>query len=121
MSALGPIEILFLLAPLAVVPLAMRLSAVPTEATAALWMARRLQPWGALAVVASFLLPRGLLAAFLAGVWLAVTALVAIHGGQRLLSARRAAEIAVSAGALMLPIGGVWLVVSRLGIGAFGF
>jgi hypothetical protein len=27
----------------------------------------------------------------------------------------------VSAGALMLPIGGVWLVVSRLGIGAFGF
>jgi hypothetical protein len=121
MSALGPIEILFLLAPLAVVPLAMRLSAVPTEATAALWMARRLQPWGALAVVASFLLPRGLLAAFLAGVWLAVTALVAIHGGQRLLSARRAAEIAVSAGALMLPIGGVWLVISRLGIGAFGF
>jgi YndJ-like protein len=122
MSALGPIEILFLLAPLAVVPLAMRLTAVPTEATTALWMARRLQPWGALAVVVSFLLPRGLLAALLAGLWLAVTALVALHGGQRLLgSARTTAEIAVSAGGLMLPVGGVWLVVSRLGIGAFGF
>jgi len=119
MNALGPIEILFLLAPLAVVPLAMRLTAAPEDATPALTAARRLQPWAALAVLASFLVRRGPSAAVLAGVWLVVTALVAHHGWQRL--GRTMAEVAVSAGCLMLPIGGGWLVLSRLGVGAFGF
>ena len=45
MSALGPIEILFLLAPVIAVPLALRLTAAPAEATPALWAARRLQPY----------------------------------------------------------------------------
>ena len=119
MNALGPIEILFLLAPLAVVPLAMRLTAAPEDATPALSLARRLQPWAALAVVASFLVRRGPSAAVLAGVWLVLTLLVAYHGWQRL--GRTVAEVATSAGCLMLPIGGGWLVLSRLGVGAFGF
>ena len=119
MNALGPIEILFLLAPLAVVPLAMRLTAAPEDATPALSLARRLQPWAALAVVASFLVRRGPSAAVMAGVWLVLTLLVAYHGWQRL--GRTMAEVAVSAGCLMLPIGGGWLVLSRLGMGAFGF
>jgi len=119
MNALGPIEILFLLAPLAVVPLAMRLTAAPEDATPALSLARRLQPWAALAVVASFLVRRGPSAAVLAGVWLVLTLLVAYHGWQRL--GRTVAEVATSAGCLMLPIGGGWLVLSRLGMGAFGF
>jgi YndJ-like protein len=122
MNALGPIEILFLLAPVAVVPLAMRLSAAPKDATPPRSAARRLQPWAALAVVASFLVRRGPSAAVLAGVWLTVTGLVAHHGWQRLRRpARGVAEVAVSAGCLMLPIGGGWLVLSRLGVGAFGF
>ena len=123
MSALGPIEILFLLAPVVVVPLAMRLTDVPADATPALWTARRLQPWAALAVVASFLVHRGYLAAGLASAWLVVTALVAFHGGRRLWRrpAWTSAEVAVSAGCLMLPIGGGWLVLSRLGMGALGF
>jgi hypothetical protein len=122
MSALGPIEILFLLAPVAVVPLALRLTAAPADATRALEAARRLQPWGALAVVASFLVPRGRLAAALAMAWLVVTSLVALHGCQRLRApARKTAEVAIGAGCLMLPIGGGWLVLSRLGRGALGF
>ena len=106
MSALGPIEILFLLAPLAAVPLAMRLTAVPTEATAG-----PVDGAPAAAVGGSGrgrIVPPAARASgrpVLAGVWLAVTALVAVHGtGSRLLgSARTAAEIAVSAGGLMLP------------------
>jgi hypothetical protein len=122
MNALGPIEILFLLAPVAVVPLAMRLTSAPEDATRALWAARRVQPGAALAVVASFLVRRGPMAAALAGVWLALTLLVAHHGWQRLRRpGRTMAEVAVSAGCLMLPIGGGWLVLSRLGVGAFGF
>jgi hypothetical protein len=122
MSALGPIEILFLLAPVAVVPLALRLTAAPADATRALGAARRLQPSGALAVVASFLVPRGLLAAALALTWLVVTGLVALHGCQRLRGpARNTAEVAIGAGCLMLPIGGGWLFLSRLGRGALGF
>src|SRR5260221_10498184 len=118
MNALGPIEILFLLAPLAVVPLAMRLTAAPEDATSALSLARRLQPWAALAVVASFLVRRGPSAAVLAGVWLVLTLLVAYHGWQRL--GRTMAAVATSAGCLMLPIGGGWLVLSRLGTGTLG-
>jgi hypothetical protein len=122
MNALGPIEILFLLASLAVVPLAMRLTAAPEDATPARSVARRLQPGAALAVLASFLVRRGPSAAVLAGVWLVLTLLVAYDGWQRLRRpSRTMAEVAVSAGCLMLPIGGGWLVLSRLGVGAFGF
>jgi hypothetical protein len=122
MSALGPIEILFLLAPVVVVPLAMRLSASPADTTPALWAARRLQPWAALAVVASFFVHRGVGAAALAGVWLVVTVLVALHGARRLWrSAWTASEVTVSAGCLMFPIGGGWLVLSRLGVSPLGF
>ena len=121
MSALGPIEILFLLAPVAVVPLALRLTAFPADATPALWAARRLQPWAALAVVASFFVHRGAVAGALAGVWVVVTVLVALHGLARLPRSATMADLGVCAGCLMLPIGGGWLVLSRLGLGVLGF
>jgi hypothetical protein len=123
MSALGPIEFLFLLGPLIVVPLALRLAAPAAEVTRALWTARRLQPWAALAVVGSFLVGRrGLSAALLALPWLLVTLLVALHGARRFRrDARRVAELAIDAGCAMLPIGGGWLVLSRLGVSPLGF
>jgi len=121
MSALGPIEILFLLAPVVVAPLAMRLTAAPADATPALWAARRIQPWAALAVVASFFVHRGAVAGALAGVWMVVTALVAWHGLARLRHSATMAQIAVCAGCLLLPVGGGWLVLSRLGLGVLGF
>lgn len=105
------------------VPLALRLLPGPSHAASpALAAARRLQPWAALAVVVSFLARRGPLAAALAGPWLLVTLLVALHGGLHLRRhAREAAELAIAAGCLMLPVGGGWLVVSRLGATPLGF
>jgi hypothetical protein len=121
MSALGPIEILFLLAPVVVVPLAMRLSARPADTTPALWAARRLQPAAALAVIVSFFVHRGVFAAALAAVWLLITVLIALHGFVKVWTSRTMAEVAVCAGCLMLPIGGGWLMLSRLGVGVLGF
>jgi hypothetical protein len=121
MSALGPIEILFLLAPVVVAPLAMRLTAAPADATPALWAARRIQPWAALAVVASFFAHRGAVAGALAAVWMVVTGLVALHGLARLRRSATMAEVAGCAGCLLLPVGGGWLVLSRLGLGVLGF
>lgn len=123
LSALGPIEVLFLLGALVVVPVALRLVAGAEQATPWLRAARRLQPWAALAVAASFLLGhRGPAAGLLAATWVPVTLLVALHGFQRL---RRGpwiwAEVATDAGCLMLPIGGGWLVLSRLGVTVLGF
>jgi hypothetical protein len=51
-----------------------------------------------------------------------VTLLVARHGLRRLRrDARRVAELAVDAGCVMLPIGGGWLLLSRLGVSLLGF
>jgi YndJ-like protein len=123
LGALGPIEILFLVAVVAVVPLAIRLAARAGDpAREALRVARRFQPWAALAVVGSFLSRRGPAAAVLAAPWLLLTLIVALHGFGRLRrDLRTAAELAIDAGCLMLPIGGGWLVLSRLGATPLGF
>jgi hypothetical protein len=123
MSALGPIELLFLLAPLAVVPLGLGLVVPPgLPPGRALALARRLRPWAALAVVASFFVHRGALAALLALPWLVVTLLVAAHGAGRFRSdGGRWAERTIDAGCVMLPIGAGWLLASRLGLTPMGF
>ena len=117
--ALWVIEPLFLLAPLVLVPLALPLIEEPDRFP---WV-RRLQPSCALAAAASFALPRGVPAAALAAVWLAFTGLLALHGLERL-RARGfsvAAEVAVDAALFFLPVGGGWLVLSRLGARPLGF
>lgn len=123
MDALGPIEILFLVATVAVVPLALRLVArTGDRAGWSLGGARWLQPGAAVAVVGSFLTRRGGTAAALAAPWLLLTLIVALHGFGRLRRDRRtAAELAIDAGCLMLPVGGGWLVLSRLGATPLGF
>ena len=123
MSAIGPIEALMLLAVAVVVPLGLSLAAAGDRATAALRLARLLLPVGAIAVAASFLLDhRGNAAAALVLPWLGITLLVAAHGLARLLrDAGRWPEMALAAGCALLPIGGGWLVMSRLGASSFGF
>jgi YndJ-like protein len=110
------IELLFLLAPLVLVPLALA-AADPSSG----WP--RLQPIAALGATASFLVPRGLAAAGLAAGWLLLTGLVAVRGLARLRAhgLRDAAELAITAGMLFLPMGAGWLVLSRLGATPLGF
>src|SRR5687768_6689483 len=92
------IELMFLLAPLVVVPLAL-VSLGPANGGR---MVRVLQPLGAAATVASFLLPRGALAGALAAAWLIVTLRLAADGLTHLWTHRfrSAAETSIAAGPL---------------------
>jgi hypothetical protein len=78
---------------------------------------------GGAAALGSFLLPPGPPAALLAGVWVLGTVAVSIHGLRRLL--RRGLgpleELAIDAGHLYLPVGGIWLFASRAGVPLLGF
>lgn len=105
---------LFLLAPLVLVPLALRLIG---ELSLPAKLAVGLQPIGALSLVVSFVQPAGMTAGLLALPWLLVTGLVAFAG---LLRLRRHAwhilpELAIDAGLIYLSIGGVWTIMARLG------
>lgn len=119
---LGVIEILFLLAPLVIVPLALPLAA-GDKAGVLLRIVSRLQPVAAGITVASFLLPTGRLAGALALPWFLVTGLVAFAGLARLRTAWRdgLADLLVVAAMLFLPVGGFWLAGSRAGFAVGGF
>jgi hypothetical protein len=120
------IEKLLLLAPLVIVPLGLSLAVTPggDGRRALLYRAALLaQPFAAVLAVCSFLLPQGVAAALLACPWLLVTGLIALFGLMRLVSRRamNAEEICVDAGLVYLSVGGVWLVISRLGYQPLGF
>ncbi len=123
---LGTIELLFLLAPLVIVPLGLAVAAT-LESNARLERLHRTlcfaQPFGAALAVASFWFAPGVRAGALAGVWLLVCALVGLYGLARLVRGawRRADEACFAAGLLYLPIGGAWLLLSRLGHMPMGF
>ncbi len=119
------IQRMLLLGVLVIVPLGLSLISVGGEGLA-LWsysVALVLQPIGAAAVVASFFIDPGLLGAGLASAWLAVTLLVSLVGLSRLLrpDLRSAADFCTTAALLYLPVGAVWLTMSRLGIQPLGF
>jgi YndJ-like protein len=117
---------ILLLGALVIVPLGLRLVATPDRKGnhhLPFQLAVITQPVGAVAVVASFFFEAGLVAGCLAAIWLIVTGFIALFGLWRLLPRgfRPAEEVSIDAGLLYLPIGGMWLVLSRLGIQAFGF
>lgn len=105
------IEVLFLLAPLAVVPLGLRVlppAVRPLRAARLLWLP------GAVLAAVSFLLPRGRGAALAALPWVAVTFLLGLSA---LLSLRRASRtwehVFAAAGLAFIPVGGIWFLASR--------
>jgi hypothetical protein len=115
------ISLLFLLAPLVVVPLGFGLARslefsgwVSVFESSALI----LQPFGAMLAASSFWVTPGRFAAALAVPWLLVCALATLAGLLRLSHGayRSAASLCVAAGFMYLSIGGVWLVLSRSGI-----
>lgn len=126
-AGMGLIEQLFLLAPLVIVPLALPLLEspdLPPSGRRLYWLIQLSQPFGALAAAISFLISPGLVAAGLAASWLLVTGLIALFGLVRLLGRGLnvdIAEISIDLGCLYLPVGGGWLVWSRLGANPLGF
>jgi hypothetical protein len=123
---LGVIELLFLLAPWIVVPLANSL--IPSLDDSAPQTARQLTlRWiilgaAALATV-SFFLPTGNFAASLAGAWLLACVFFALRGLRRFwrYRANSFSQFCFAAGETYLIVGGIWLVASRLGLNPVGF
>lgn len=113
---LGPIEVLFLLAPLVHVPLGLRvvrrLSGGFSRFGAT---ARRLLPAGPVAAALSFWPHTGVAAGLLAGGWLFICLLLAAEGLVFLFRGgyRSFQDMCISVGLFYLAVGGVWLVLSR--------
>jgi hypothetical protein len=83
-----------------------------------LWSALTfLQPLGAAMLVASFVVPTGLLAASLTLPWFLATAVIAILGVDRLVRIRwsRLPDLSLAAGMMFLVIGAGWTLLSRSG------
>ena len=121
---LGPIEVLFLLAPLVHVPLGFRvIQNLRGEFALFGRIAVRLLPVGAVTAVASFWPHAGVAAGLLASGWLLICMLAVIEafvfvfqGGYR-----SSEGTCIAAGQLYLGVGGVWLVLSRLGLAPMHF
>jgi YndJ-like protein len=123
---LGVIELLFLLAPWIVVPLAASLipSLDNSESPAAWCPASKWIIFAAAALATiSFFPPTGILAASFACAWLLVCASFAVRGWRRLwrYRAHSFSQFCFAAGEAYLIVGGTWLVASRLGLQPVGF
>jgi hypothetical protein len=129
LDLMGWLRLLVILAPLCVVPLALRLVLLQAPAASAVTAllsraAVAVVPLAGGACAIGAFLPRGPISAAVCAPWLLTAVLVALVGALRLWSRRRfptADEAAVSAGLVYLPIGAAWLVASRLGITVLGF
>jgi hypothetical protein len=117
---------LFLFAPLVIVPLGLALVSAGQGATPAGGLFHFLvclQPAAALPLIPAFALGTGPAAAILALPWVAFTFGLARLGLRRLLGGGLgpADELCTTAALLYPAVGGVWLLLSRLGIRPLGF
>jgi hypothetical protein len=115
---------LLLLAIFVVTPLVMGLVVLRAEQRDYNWLYRSaalLQPLAAIMVGASLLLATGPFAAVLVAPWLGFTALLALIGICRLIQEHGLPDLCLSMALVYLPIGGVWLVLARLGARPLGF
>ncbi len=124
---MNQIGVLFMFAPLVVVPLLMPQIEPRTEnQTQAYKTAVFLQPLAALIVSASFLIPAGVLSATFAIAWLPFSLFPAWHAITRFRKRGLMGvigdieETCVNAAMLYLPIGAIWLAASRLGLPMLG-
>lgn len=123
---LDDLQIILLLAIFIITPLAIPLVSFPRAAPLLSRLASFalfLQPFAALLGGASFLLSMGTLAAALAVVWFLFTGLLALIGLLWLLRvhSRSLADLCLAVALLYLPIGGIWMVLARLGLQPLGF
>jgi hypothetical protein len=123
-ARVGAIELLFLFAPLVIVPLGIELG---REMGGGGWLqewARRLQPLGAGMAVVAMWLPPGRRAGVVALGWMGICVLMAGDGVLELVRAlwtdagrsARATRAILAVGRMDLAVGGAWLVASRIGM-----
>jgi hypothetical protein len=123
LTRLTLIDLLFLLAPLVIAPLGLRLIwFAPGPASRLLSAAVRIQPIGAVLAAVSFLLAIGVWAAILASAWLLVCAIAALGALADLIQGRslRPVRLAPAAAVAFMAFGAIWLVLSRAGIAPLG-
>ena len=124
-ARLGVIELLFLFAPLVIVPLGLELGRVTAPVV---WLlpedvARIMQPLAAALAVSSFWFSPSRAAAMLVAPWVVVCLLVALAGLRSLFRGKNHSLPAMAAnlGRIDLALAGGWLFVSRLGLRPLGF
>jgi hypothetical protein len=121
------IQRILLLGVLVIVPLGLALiDTISDRSSAFLNIAAASQPFAALAIAISSFLEPGFGAAGLALPWLITTSLIGLDGFIGLGRLRKSASPAVAtlpvlAAMIYLPVGAVWLIMSRLGIQPLGF
>lgn len=125
-GSLGPIELMFLLAPLVVVPLGvelLRLAAPPGPAGVLLRWASWIQPLGAVLLIFSFRHEPGTGAALWNAGWVVVGALVGLAGLFRLAESSPLwlERLCFVVAQLYLLVGVAWLGASRWGYAPLGF
>lgn len=121
------IQRILLLGVLIIVPLGLALATSISQSRSPFFgWAVLLHRYAAVAVIVSGLLDAGFFAAALASLWLVVTGLIGLDGLIGLYRLRQSelpavVNVSLYAGMIYLPIGAVWLVMSRLGIQPLGF
>lgn len=124
-ARIGAIELMFLFAPLVIVPLGMELGRAIGSTGRLEEIARRLQPVGAALAVVAMWLPPGRVAGLAALGWMIVCFLMAGGGFLDLLRTRwtdagGVARATIAIARIDLAVGGAWLVASRLGMRPMG-
>ena len=129
LAPIGAIELMFVFAPLVIVPLGMELGRVIGNDTPPARFARRVQPVAAALALVALWLPPGRLAACLACAWMIVCSSMTVGALIDLSSfARSRADhsrcalhrVIVSIAQLDLAVGGAWFVASRFGLRPIG-
>jgi hypothetical protein len=123
LTRLTLIDLLFLLAPLVIAPLGLRLIRFDEGLPSSLLLtAIRVQPVGAMLAVIAFLLPIGLPAAVVAFGWLLVCAVAALGALAYLVEGRslHPMRLATAAAVAFMAFGAIWLVLSRAGVAPIG-
>jgi hypothetical protein len=123
LTRLTLIDLLFLLAPLVIAPLGLRLIRFDEGLPSSLLLtAIRVQPIGAVLAVIAFLLPIGLPAAVVASGWLLVCAIAALGALAYLVQGRslHPVRLATAAAVGFMAFGAIWLVLSRAGVAPIG-
>jgi len=124
-ARMGSVELIFLFAPLVVVPLGMALGRAISGWGWCEGAASRLQPLGAALAVIAMWLPPGRNAGLAALGWMLVCVLLAGGGVVELiraswLDAGGGARATIAIAKIDLTVGGAWLVASRLGMRPMG-